>query len=160
HHNLAYFVELLNKIKHGKTSVTLDSRITLPSGRDFPGQIEVKNAPGDFEIRAKYHGDPTWMSTKEITTSAPARIFIYSESDLPESEILELKREGLTLGHEVQFRSVKYVIERGKHEKPLAFISHDSRDKDIARAIAIKLNKTLCPVWYDEFTLKVGDNPR
>jgi len=45
-------------------------------------------------------------------------------------------------------------------EKVFAFISHDSEDKDIARCIAINLRKRICPVWYDEFSLKVGDNLR
>ncbi|MEA1867582.1 MAG: toll/interleukin-1 receptor domain-containing protein [Thermodesulfobacteriota bacterium] len=40
-------------------------------------------------------------------------------------------------------------------------MSHDSRDKDeVARKIATKLQSMLCPVWYDEFTLKIGDNLR
>lgn len=46
-------------------------------------------------------------------------------------------------------------------EKPLAFISHDSRDKkNVAEPIAIGLQKHLCPVWYDEYSLKVGDKLR
>jgi hypothetical protein len=61
---------------------------------------------------------------------------------------------------EVQFRSEKHVLERSKHETPLAFISHDSEDKEIAKKIAIGLQKMICPVWYDEFQLKVGDNLR
>ena len=46
-------------------------------------------------------------------------------------------------------------------ETCLAFISHDSRDKEsVAVPIAIDLQKHLCPVWYDEFSLTVGDNLR
>ncbi|MCY7348963.1 MAG: toll/interleukin-1 receptor domain-containing protein, partial [Pyrinomonadaceae bacterium] len=30
----------------------------------------------------------------------------------------------------------------------------------VARKIAINLEKMLCPVWYDEFSMKVGDNLR
>jgi hypothetical protein len=45
-----------------------------------------------------------------------------------------------------------------RFEKPLAFISHDSLDKDsVARPLTITLQKMLCPVWYDEFALRVGD---
>jgi hypothetical protein len=44
---------------------------------------------------------------------------------------------------------------------PAAFISHDSRDKEeIARPLAIELSKRLCPVWFDEFSLKTGDSLR
>ncbi len=46
-------------------------------------------------------------------------------------------------------------------EKPLAFISHDSRDKEaVAKKIAFGLQRMLCPVWYDEYSLKVGQNLR
>ncbi len=51
-------------------------------------------------------------------------------------------------------------MERASREKPLAFISHDSRDKDIARPLAVQLQAEMCPVWYDEFSLKIGDNLR
>lgn len=45
--------------------------------------------------------------------------------------------------------------------KPLAFISHDSRNKDIlARPLANGLSNRLCLVWYDEFSLQVGDSLR
>jgi TIR domain len=46
-------------------------------------------------------------------------------------------------------------------EKPLAFISHDSKDKrEVAGPIAVGLQKLMCPVWYDEFSLNVGDHLR
>ena len=45
--------------------------------------------------------------------------------------------------------------------KPLAFISHDSRDKkEVASLIAVGLTDMECPVWYDEYSLKVGANLR
>ena len=46
-------------------------------------------------------------------------------------------------------------------QQPLAFISHDSKDKElIAKPLAHGLNSRLCFVWYDEFSLKVGDSLR
>jgi hypothetical protein len=49
----------------------------------------------------------------------------------------------------------------GKRERPAAFICHDSRDKErVARPIAEGLSKLACPVWYDEFSLGVGDHLR
>jgi hypothetical protein len=49
----------------------------------------------------------------------------------------------------------------GKRERPAAFICHDSRDKErIARPIAEGLSRLACPVWYDEFSLDVGDHLR
>ena len=51
---------------------------------------------------------------------------------------------------------------RASLEKPLAFISHDLRDEDaIARPLAAELTKFPgCRIWYDEYSLKVGDNLR
>ena len=46
----------------------------------------------------------------------------------------------------------------GKRERPAAFICHDSRDKErVARPIAEGLSRLACPVWYDEFSLDVGE---
>lgn len=45
--------------------------------------------------------------------------------------------------------------------KPVAFISHDSRDKDeLVRDLAMQLSIRLRKVWYDEFSLKAGDSLR
>ena len=46
-------------------------------------------------------------------------------------------------------------------DKPVAFVCHDSRDKDsVAKPIAVGLIRRLCPVWYDEFSLSVGNRLR
>lgn len=82
------------------------------------------------------------------------RIFIYSEDDMSEENISYIRQQSEKLGHNVKFRFNTYATERSNLEKPLAFISHDSRDKDdIARPLAIALQKQMCPVWFDEFTL-------
>lgn len=50
---------------------------------------------------------------------------------------------------------------RAKMEQPLAFISHDSRDKEsLVRELAQELSILRCPVWYDEYSLSVGDSLR
>jgi hypothetical protein len=89
------------------------------------------------------------------------RIFFYSERPVPDQLKQQMLAEAKTLGHNLVFRSVEYAAERNKWEKPRAFISHDSRDKaDIAEPLAVQLQKFMCPVWYDDFTLKVGDSLR
>lgn len=156
-HLLDYFMGLLSSFQPGKSQVNLKGKVSLPAGRFFPGNLEVKNV-NPFEMRAQFHGDPEWTSINEIKTST--RLFIYSESRLREDEILELKRKGRELDLRVQFRSTDHAQERSRHENPLAFISHDSRDKEVAKKIAVQLQRQLCPVWYDEFSLKVGANLR
>jgi hypothetical protein len=157
-HDLDFFETFIKGLEYGKTSVQLDGKVTLPSARAFPGQLRVENA-SPFKMAAQFFGDPGWVSTEHI--QATKRVFIYSESQLRDDEISQLKETAQKLGHEIQFRSTKHANERSKFETPLAFISHDSRDKDaVARKIALQLQKLMCPVWYDEFSLKVGDNLR
>lgn len=153
-----YLKRFITSLSYGETQVTLDGKVTLPSAKEFPGMLRVENKD-DFEVLAKYFGDDEWVSTKNIQASR--RLFIYGEFDMPEKELAALKAAARDHGHELQIRGEQFRIERGKHEKPLAFISHDSRDKEaVAKKIAIGLQRMICPVWYDEFNLKLGNNLR
>lgn len=155
---LDFFLKLLQALEYGKTQIVLDGKITLPAAKQFPGQLRVENKE-EFEVLARFHGDPTWVSSKNI--QATRRVFIYCETNLPHQDIQSIKLEAEKHGHDIQIRSTEYMDTRINQEQPLAFISHDSRDKDtVARKIAINLQKMLCPVWYDEFSLKIGDNLR
>lgn len=153
-----YFRKLLTSLKFGESQVTFDGKVTLPSGRAFPGRLKITNS-APLEILAQFHGDPEWLSISQVRGSN--RIFIYSETQLGESDILVLKVDAQEVGQSLQFRSLDHARERSKNEVPLAFVSHDTRDKaTIARPIAIGLQRLMCPVWYDEFSLKVGSNLR
>ena len=89
------------------------------------------------------------------------RLFIYHDGELDEGFKKRLSESVLGHGLFVRFRGPRFAAERTKLEKPLAFISHDSRDKDtIARPLAIALSRLMIPVWFDEFSLKVGDKLR
>jgi hypothetical protein len=86
------------------------------------------------------------------------RVFLYCAESLPEPELEHLIHDGEAKGLLIQYRGPRFAEERARLETPTAFICHDSRDKDaIARPIAIELSKLMCPVWYDEFSLRVGD---
>jgi hypothetical protein len=89
------------------------------------------------------------------------RVYLYSEQPVayePKKRMLaEAKAQRLNL----VFRSIEYITDRNKWEKPRAFVSHDSRDKtEIAEPLVVELQKSMCPVSYDEFSLKVGDSLR
>lgn len=89
------------------------------------------------------------------------QIYLYSERAVPTSDVERLRREGKAVGHTLTFRSASYAEERNRWEHPRAFISHDSRDKAaIAAPLALELSRLMIPVWYDEFSLKVGDSLR
>jgi hypothetical protein len=145
-------------LEYGRTQLHLAGKITLPSVKQFPGELQFANKE-NFEIRYRLFGDPSWRTTREIT--ATKRVYLYSETDFESAVVTRLQEEAESLGLSLQFRSVEYMRGRTRFETPLAFISHDSRDKEaVARAIAINLQRMLCPVWYDEFSLKVGDSLR
>lgn len=106
------------------------------------------SSPGEEPMRAS-------------ATKFTGRVFIYSEDPISEEDIAYIKGRAAELENNVQFRFKEYAESRSEWEKPLAFISHDSRDKgEIAGPLARELQKLMCPVWYDEFSLKVGDSLR
>jgi hypothetical protein len=88
-------------------------------------------------------------------------VFFYCERSPAEGHKNQLIAEAAANGVRVTFRSEAYLKKRNETEKPKAFISHDSRDKhSIAGPLALQLQKFMCPVWYDEFSLKIGDSLR
>lgn len=157
-HTYEGFQNFLKSLNYGATSLNLDGGIALPSAKQFPGQLRVENS-NPFVVHYQFFGDPTWKNLLAIQSSR--RVFIYTETDLSLSEIEKLQAEATAMGHDLQFRSEGYVQGRSRFEKPQAFISHDTKDKDsVARPIAQNLQRKLCPVWYDEFSLSLGDHLR
>lgn len=151
------FDRILGTLKYGASQVSLRGEITLPA-RAFHGSLRVCNED-PFKIEYQLFGDPAWRDMLGIPPSR--RVFIYAETSFTEAEIAGLIDAAGKLGHELQFRDAAYANRRTVWEKPLAFISHDSRDKEsIARPIALNLQRKTCPVWYDEFSLQLGANLR
>ncbi|HEY1041133.1 MAG TPA: toll/interleukin-1 receptor domain-containing protein [Candidatus Paceibacterota bacterium] len=86
-----------------------------------------------------------------------SRVFFYVETPPLKEEISQLEVYCKDKNIYLTIRSLDYVKTRMRNETPLAFISHDSRNKElIARPLANGLNSRLCTVWYDEYSLKVG----
>jgi hypothetical protein len=156
--SIPFYKKILERVKYGKTTVFFDQKIDMPDPWYLPGEIQILNDPGDLQMNVRFHGDARWISWKQLPASR--RVFIYSESDFSEHEILKLELEGMGLGHDIQFRSPRYAMKRSQSDRPVAFISHDSRDNEIARKIAIGMGLRRCSVWYDEFMLRAGDNLR
>lgn len=89
------------------------------------------------------------------------RIYLYSEVDLTTEEIDLIHSEGLKRDLFVEYFGPSWAKALSVMEKPLAFISHDSRDKEsIAKPLALKLSGLGIPVWFDEFSLRIGDSLR
>jgi hypothetical protein len=103
-----------------------------------------------------------FVGYSERSTSATLvftkRILLYIDALLNPEIRRQITDLGLQHGFHVIVRDQEYAMKRSEVEKPLAFISHDSRDKDsLVRELALELSKLMCPVWYDEYSLKVGD---
>lgn len=89
------------------------------------------------------------------------RIFIYGEFELSKEELDNLQSFSKEKNIHIKFRGIDYAEKREASVIPLAFISHDSRDKKlIARPLAEELRHRGLPVWFDEYSLKVGDSLR
>lgn len=88
------------------------------------------------------------------------RIYIYCESNLNDDAIVALMTVADERGLVLQFRDVRWAEYHSAIEKPLAFISHDWREKELAGEIALALVRRGIPVWFSEFSLKVGDSLR
>jgi hypothetical protein len=138
----------------------------IPSGNHVqcPARVvlnsvdELLSTANQLYVGSGFVGEEPMKST---TLQFTGRIFIYSEDPILQDDIAYIQTRAAELGHHVQFRLKEYAEKRNQLERPLAFISHDSRDKnDIARPLALELQKLMCPVWYDEFSLKVGSSLR
>jgi TIR domain-containing protein len=89
------------------------------------------------------------------------RVHLYLDFDISPANRNSLVTEVLGKGYHLSIRDREYARKRSASEKPLAFISHDSRDKDgLVRQLAHEMVRLMCPVWYDEYSLKVGDSLR
>ena len=89
------------------------------------------------------------------------RIHLYIDALLDAKSRKHICELGAHNGFQVLVRDKEYALKRSQLQKPLAFISHDSRDKDsLVRNLALELSKLMCPVWYDEYSLQVGDSLR
>lgn len=123
------------------------SRCVLSSEVD---SVHIETGFADYSERSS---SETLVFTK--------RVFLYIDALLNPAIRRQITDLGMQQGFYVIVRDQEYAKKRSELEKPLAFISHDSRDKDsLVRELAVELSKLMCPVWYDEYSLKVGDSLR
>jgi hypothetical protein len=93
--------------------------------------------------------------------SFTGRITVYSARTFTDSEANGLITLAIQKGLKLVIRDAAYIAQRNKLEKPVAFISHDTRDKEaFVRELATTLQFMFCSVWYDEYTLIAGQSLR
>lgn len=87
------------------------------------------------------------------------KVLLYIDVALDERERLELIAAASERSLNIEIRDVAWLEAYNREVRPLAFVSHDSRDKDdVVRPLVLALGSLMCPVWYDEFSLKIGDS--
>ncbi|MGA2654916.1 MAG: toll/interleukin-1 receptor domain-containing protein [Gammaproteobacteria bacterium] len=89
-------------------------------------------------------------------------IYVYTEKEFTTSALNYLSEEEKRKNVIIKIRGMNYAHKRQEFDhKPMAFLSHDSRDKEeIAKPLCHRLMQRMCNVWYDEYSLKVGDSLR
>lgn len=171
HTNGETFPSIRVKIAQDYDANAKYSAFFIPEGCDVGGYLGaifaapetamcVLTADGDpVEVHASFAGYSESMSSNTLMFTQ--RIFLYIDESLSAEDRKAIKAAGGERGFHVVVYDKNYAKARSDLEKPLAFISHDSRDKDaLVRELALEMNKQLCPVWYDEYSLKVGDSLR
>jgi hypothetical protein len=142
----------------------------IPAGAPLDCVDSILALPETSQCVLSGEGDSVYVETgfadySERSTSATLvftkRVFFYIDALLNSEIRRQITALGMQQGFYVVVRDQEYAMKRSELEKPLAFISHDSRDKEsLVRELALELSKLMCPVWYDEYSLKVGDSLR
>jgi len=124
-----------------------------------PGQAitRVKEAVSTFTAHPT--GDPEGVVPEDQPLSG--RVWFYVDDYLDAAVRAVVIDQAASTGVSLKIRDRAHADYLTEHESPLAFISHDSRDKeDVARPLAERLSSMLWPVWYDEYSLRVGQSLR
>lgn len=110
-------------------------------------------------VLAGFANDPDQQSNETLVFTG--RVHLYIDDAIAPEQRAAILNIGSANGLHISLKDRSYAATRSEHEKPLAFISHDSRDKDVfVRELAMEMTKLMCPVWYDEYSLRVGDSLR
>lgn len=100
-------------------------------------------------------------STKSSDLKFSGRVLVYTPAIIGAVRRGEIAEKMAAVGLNLLIRDGDYANLVSKYETPIAFISHDSRDKsEFVRELADRLQSMLCPVWYDEYKLVPGQSLR
>lgn len=120
---------------------------------------DIWNAEAEVDIKSGLAGAEESISKSDLKFTG--RVIVWTPTEIEYDRWAHVGNQIAGNGLSLIVRDAKYVKVRDMYETPLAFISHDSRDKPIfVQELAAKLTSALCPVWYDEYSLKPGDSLR
>jgi hypothetical protein len=143
--------EILSDMRGGQIDLprgVLDGT-SVGAGIDADGRLELRQS------------DPDGTETSYLSLLFTRRLYIYTDFEPPDDVKGRISLFAVGHGFVVSFRGPGYATRVNAKQAPVAFISHDSRDKaEIVQPLARRLTELLVPVWYDEYSLKVGDSLR
>jgi len=128
---------------------------------DFPAikNCEISSTHPAPNIDLRWAGSETGMVAHSLKFTG--RVHLYTDQRLTSVELSSIVLAAKARGIFIVVRGIEYATHMSMDEMPLAFISHDSRDKEpFVKELALELWKLKCPVWYDEYSLSVGDSLR
>jgi hypothetical protein len=107
------------------------------------------------DIRVGKHGE---LPARSGDLKFVGRVFVYAEDDLSEDQVAGIADALRERGLYLRFRGPAYARARSELEKPLAFISYDSGDREtVAAPLARALVAIRCWTWFDEYSMRAGD---
>jgi hypothetical protein len=142
------------------TSVFIEDFPYVPSIVSFltSNPEQLKKVEKIIQIQTGFTDTDERIPSRDLIFS---RLFVYTPFKMHNNLKQHLVAEAKKMEINLVIRDGNYLAQRSKMERPVAFISHDSRDKDaFVRELASNLQKMLCTVWYDEFSLVPGQSLR
>jgi hypothetical protein len=152
--------------KIARATSSLSSTRSPSSAANFQRDIEraQKALAGLQSRRASKASD---LARKQADLgSAQNKLMREQQADIKKSHdiITKMEREARQREHDAAMRAFDSISTKSSSDQDdfyTAFISHASEDKDdVARPLAEVLIRLGHRVWFDEFTLKVGDSLR
>lgn len=120
--------------------------------------VAVRNADSNVEVGT---GRDTVLEPRVRGNDLPftGLVFLYAEERLTNEERVELFAAAKERGLRIELRDLRWLDHFTETTSPVAFVSHDSRDKEtVVRPLVQALGKRMCFVWYDEYSLRIGDS--
>lgn len=122
-------------------------------------QFLLPQALRENTIRIRRNAQDVRIKHNQLPFLRRIHVYLSGRVDLPKKESIVGRWE--LRGIELVLYDQNYVDANERLVRPYAFICHDTRDKEkIARPLAQRLRKVVGPVWYDEYSLEVGDSLR
>ena len=127
----------------------------IDEGLDVASSVAVLlNAPETSECKLSSDGDGVEVhsffsdySERQVSSTLvfTRRINLYVDADLTPFSREELSKRAAQEGFFISIKDREYARKRTEVEKPLAFISHDFRDKEaLVRELALEMSKLMC----------------